>query len=65
MGWRLALWPGRSRSSCSIVTVQLETVGTVGDFLYLPEVLLLVMLVFSGLAGPVWTTSSRARWARR
>jgi len=27
------------------VTVQLETVGTVGDFLYLPEVLLLVIFV--------------------
>ena len=52
----------------AIVTVQLEAVGTVGDFLYLPEVLLLmifVWLVFLGLAGPVWTTSSRARWARR
>jgi hypothetical protein len=45
LGWRLALWPGRSWSSCSIVTVQLETVGTVGDFRYLPEVLFLVIFV--------------------
>lgn len=36
----------------AIVTVQLEKAGTVGDFLYLPEVLLLVIFVWLVFSGP-------------